>query len=141
MGNYANDTIKETTNENEKSAKKPKVIITGDGINEKGLSQDNCVKIKHFPGETTETILEEVEEVVKNKPDTFTAYAGNNDLRKMKNVLNNVKKIIKSVKKFSLQTKLVFSSRIVRKNKNNINKEVLDTNARLRTLIRSITPI
>ena len=117
------------------------MIITGDGINEKGLSKDNCVKVKHFPGETTETILEEVEEVVKNKPDTFTAYAGNNDLRKMKNVLNNVKKIIKLVKKFSLQTKLVFSSRIVRKNKNNINKEVLDTNARLRTLIRSITPI
>ena len=76
MGNYANDTIKETTNENEKSAKKPKVIITGDGINEKGLSQDNCVKIKHFPGETTETILEEVEEVVKNKPDTFLCMLG-----------------------------------------------------------------
>ena len=111
------------------------MIITGDGINEKGLSKDNCVKIKHFPGE------EEVEKVVKNKPATFTVYAGNNDLRKMKNVLNNVKKIIKSVKKFSLQTKLVFSSRIVRKNKKTISKEVLDTNARLRTLIRSITPI
>ena len=30
VDNYANDAIKETTNENEKSAKKPRVIITGD---------------------------------------------------------------------------------------------------------------
>ena len=54
MDNYANDTIKETTNENQKSAKKPRVITTGDsllnGINEKGLSKDNRFKIIFFPG-------------------------------------------------------------------------------------------
>ena len=59
MENYANDTIKEAMIENEKSAKNPNVIITDDsllnGINEKGLSTDNCVKIKNFPGGTTET--------------------------------------------------------------------------------------
>ena len=63
MDNYDNDTINENTIENEKSAKKPRVIITGDsllnGLNEKGLSKDNRVKIKNFPGVTTETILEE----------------------------------------------------------------------------------
>ena len=45
MGNFANDTIKETTNKNEKSAKKPRVTITGDSllncISENGLSKDN----------------------------------------------------------------------------------------------------
>ena len=30
VDNYANDTLKKTTNENEKSAKKSSVIITGD---------------------------------------------------------------------------------------------------------------
>ena len=49
VDNYANGTIKETKTENEKSAKKPSVIITGDsllnGINEKGLTKDNRVKI------------------------------------------------------------------------------------------------
>ena len=45
--------------------------------------------------------------------------------------MNNVKKIIKSVKR-SPQTKLVFSSLIVRKDKKNKDKEVLDTNAGLR---------
>ena len=54
VDNYANDTIKETTIENEKSAKKPRVIITCDsllnGKNEKGLSKDNHVKIKKISG-------------------------------------------------------------------------------------------
>ena len=49
VDNYANDTIKGTKTENEKSAKKSSVIITGDsllnGINEKGLTKDNRVKI------------------------------------------------------------------------------------------------
>ena len=52
MDNDANDTIKETTIENKKSAKKPRVIIAGDsllnGINEKGLSKGNRVKQKTF---------------------------------------------------------------------------------------------
>ena len=74
MNNSAHGTIKETANENEKSAKKPRFIITGDlllnekCINEKGLSKDNRVKIKKFPGGTSETIFEEVEELVKNNP-------------------------------------------------------------------------
>ena len=62
------------------------------GINEKGLSKDNRVKIKNFPGETTEIILEEVEELVKNKLDTLIVRAGTNNLTKGKNVLKNVKK-------------------------------------------------
>ena len=81
MDNYANDTIMETTNENEKSAKKSRVTITGvsllNGINEKALSKDNL--------ETIETT-------------------------KGKNVLNNVKKIIKSVKRFSTNKISVFKS-------------------------------
>ena len=39
---------------------------------------------------TTETILEEVEELIKNKPDTLIVHVGANDLTKGKNVLNNV---------------------------------------------------
>ena len=140
MDNYANGTIKRITNENKKSAKKPRVIITGDSllnsINEKGLSsKDNHVTIKNFPGGTTETILEEVEQLVKNKLDTVhIVHVGTSDLTKGKNVLNSVKKFIKSVKRFSPKTKSVFSSLIVRKDKKNIDKEVLDTNARQRNL-------
>ena len=47
--------------------------------------------------------------------------AGTNDLTKGKIVLNNVKKIIRSVKRFSPQTKLVFSS-LFRKIKRTLTK-------------------
>ena len=61
--------IKETANENNKSTKNPRVIITGDsllnGMNEKGPSKNNRVKIKNFPGGVKETILEEIEELAK----------------------------------------------------------------------------
>ena len=71
------------------------------GINEKGLSKEKHVEIKNFLGGTTETISGEVEELVKNKLDTLIVQAGTNDLMNGKNVLNNVKKVIKLVKRFS----------------------------------------
>ena len=64
------------------------------GRNEKGLSKDNRVKIKNFPGGTTETISEEVEELVKNKPDILIVHVETNNLTKGKSVLNNIKKIL-----------------------------------------------
>ena len=63
-------------------------------MDEKGLSKNNRVKINNFPGGTSETILEEVEELVKNKSETLIVLAGTTDLTKMINVLNNVKKYI-----------------------------------------------
>ena len=89
-------TIKKTTNKNEKSAKKPRVILTVDNllnnINEKGLSKDNRIKIKNFPGGNPKTILEEIEEPVSKKQDTLIVHAGTNDLTKVKQVLKNAKK-------------------------------------------------
>ena len=100
MDSYGND----TTNETKKSAKNPRGIITAEsllnGINEKGLSKDTHVKVKKFPGETTETIFEEAEQLVKNNLHTLTDHAETNDLTKGKSLLNNVKKDIKSVKCF-----------------------------------------
>ena len=96
MDNCTNDTIKKTTNENQKSPKKRGVMITADLLfnvmNEKGLSKDNNVNIKNFPSGTTENDLGKVEELLKNKPDTLIVHAGINDFTKGKNVLNTVKK-------------------------------------------------
>ena len=70
-------------------------------INKTGQSKDNHVKVKIFPGGTTETILQEIKELVKNKPDILIVHARTSDMTKGKNMLNNIKKIIKSVKRFS----------------------------------------
>ena len=91
-------------------------------MNEKGLSKDNNVSIKNFPSATTENNLGKVEELLKNKPDTLIVHVGINDFTKGKNVLNSVKKKLLNPQKYFLQTKLVFSSLIVREDKTNIIK-------------------
>ena len=48
------------------------------------------------------------------------------------NSLNSVKKILKDVKKSSPNTKLVFSSILLRKDKKDISKIVTDINSRLK---------
>ena len=114
---------------------KRKVIVAGDsllnGINERALSKDFNVKVNNIPVGTSKTVLDKIEELVKCKPSSLIVHAGTNDLTKEKNVLNNVKKIVKEVKRISPNTKIAFSSITIRKDKKGIDKNVIKTNARL----------
>ena len=94
------------------SEHKRKVVITGDsllnGLHEKGLSRNHRVKVNNFPGGTSETILENIDEIIKIKPDCLIIHAGTNDLTNGINLLNQAKKIIKEVKKYHTIPKLHF---------------------------------
>ena len=102
------------------------------GIKERDLSKDFNVKVSNIPGGTCETVLDKTEELVICKPSSLIVHAGTNDLKKGKNVLNNVKKIVKEVKRISPNTKITFSSITIRKNKKCIDKNIVETNARLK---------
>ena len=75
---------------------KKRVVITGDsmlnGIHEKGMSKNYRVKVNNFPGGTSATILENIDQLVKSKPDCLIVHAGTNDLANGTNILNQVKK-------------------------------------------------
>ena len=47
-------------------------------INERGLSKSNTVLVKNFPGAASEKILEEMDEIIKEKPDSIIIHAGTN---------------------------------------------------------------
>ena len=115
---------------------KKRVVITGDsmlnGIHEKGLSKNHTVKINNFPGGTSETVLENIDETLKSKPDCLIVHVGTNDLTNGINLLNQAKKIVKQVKKASQNTKIVFSSIITRKDRKNIDKKVSEVNSYLK---------
>ena len=70
--------------------------------------------------------------LVADKPDCIIIHAGTNDITNGINSLNSVKKIVKDVKKSSPNTKLVFSSILIRKDKKGISKKVTDINSRLK---------
>ena len=78
------------------------------GIHEGGLSKQQQLKIQNLPGGTSETILDEVDTLVADKPDCIIVHAGTNDITKGINSLNSVKKIVKKVKQTSPNTKVVF---------------------------------
>ena len=128
--------IKNSCNGTNEQFKKRKIIIVGDsllnGIHEKGLSKNHSVKVNNIPGGTSDAILDKLDDFLKNKPDGLIVHAGTNDITKGKNLLNNVKKILKQVKKLSPNTKVAFSSIVTRKDKKDISKTVQDTNSRLK---------
>ena len=83
-------------------SRKKKIILTGDflidGISEKGLSVNHKVKIVNFPGGTSEQILEELDDITKEKSDDVIAHGGPNDIINNVHLSTNVKK--KSLIKF-----------------------------------------
>ena len=117
--------------------KKRKVVVTGDsllnGISEKGLSRDHQVTVKNFPGGTSEKVLEEIENLVADKPDCIIIHEGTNNItNSINSALKTLMKIVKNVKKSSPNTKVVFSSILLRKDKKDISKKVTDINSPLK---------
>ena len=127
---------KTRTQGNNGNNSKRKVVVTGDsmlnGINERGLSKHQNVKIQNFPGGTTETILDKVQTLVAEKSDCIIIHVGMNDITNGINFLNLVKKTVKKVKQTSPNTKIAFSSLIIRKDKKDLDKKVQDVNNRLK---------
>ena len=50
------------------------------GISEKGLSVNHKVKLVHFPGGTSEKILEKLDDIIKEKPDDLIVDVETNDI-------------------------------------------------------------
>ena len=125
-----NSNIKNSSSE--EKHEKVKIVVTGDSmlndVNEKGLSKSHNVKVKNYPGATSEAILDKIGDLLNVKPDCLLVPAGTNDLINNVNFLNSVKK----VKNSSPNTKLVFSSVILCKDKKDILKKVGEINQRLK---------
>ena len=75
---------------------KERVVITGDymlnEIREKSMSKNHRVKINNFPEDTSATVLEKIDQLVKSKPGCLIVHAGTNDLANGANLLNQAKK-------------------------------------------------
>ena len=81
---------------NEGKQKKVKTVVTGDSllnvVYEKGLSKLHNVKVKNYPGATSEDMLDKIYNSLKVKLDCLLVHIENNDLTNNVNLLNSVKK-------------------------------------------------
>lgn len=99
---------------------------------ERGLSINHNVKTKNFPSGTTETGQYEVDSRIYNNPDYILIHAVTNNLTKIANSLNHIKKIVKKLKTRSPKTRIAFSGIITRKYKKDTHTRLNDTNSRLK---------
>ena len=80
----------------EEQQEKVKTAVIGDSmlndVNEKGLSKLRKVKVKNYPGATSEDILDKIDDLLKVKPDCLLVYVRTNDLTNNVNLQNSVKK-------------------------------------------------
>ena len=94
------------------------------GIQETGMSKNHRVKVSNFPrGTTSATVLENIDQLLKSKPDCLLVHAGTNDLANERNLLSQGKKMVKQVKKVSQNTKVVCSRILIRKNRKHIDEK------------------
>ena len=70
------------------------------GVNEKGLSKSHNVKVKNYPGATSENILDKIDDLLKVKPDCLLVRIGTNDLKNNVNLLKSAKKMVNKMEKF-----------------------------------------
>ena len=89
--------------------------------------------LQNFPVGINETIADEAEQLVSNKPNCLLIHVAANDLSKQSNSLHDAKKIKENAKKASQNTRVFFFSNLVpRKGKPNSNKRAQETNGRLK---------
>ena len=106
------------------------------GISEKSLSVNHKVKVVNFPGGTSETILEKLDVIIKEKPDDLIVQVGTNDIPNNVDLLTNVKKVFNKIFKELPSTSIAFSSVINRKEKTNIQKTLTETHACLKNFCK-----
>ena len=101
-------------------------------IRECGVSKQHSVKVRNFPGTTTERINEEIDDTHQANPDLIITHASTNDIATKINPLNNLIKVLKKCNELSSKTKLAVSNVIVRKDKVNLEKGCKNLNSRMK---------
>ena len=113
-----------------------RVYVLGDsiinGIEEKGLSRNHIVKVRKYPGDNTEDMIDHVKPIIRKKPDLIIVHFGTNDITAEKDTDKNTQKVIDMVKAESPDTEIAVSLCTVRKDKQGFAKKVDSHNAILR---------
>ena len=105
------------------------------GINKEGLSNDKYkVKVKNHSSAIREDICDFIKPEVRNKPDIIIVHAGTNDITNNTKSFENYKKITDTIKSKLPNCKYAISNVVMRKDKPDIEKKVIDFNSTLKIL-------
>ena len=124
----------EKENRNKKSRRH--ICIIGDSmvkhITGSGISENDQVQVKTYPGATTDDIIDYIKPTIRQKPEIVIIHSGTNDLTKDVNTMSSVRKVLAAVKEIGTKgnIKLGFSGIVARGDKNK-EEDFAITNNRL----------
>ena len=95
------------------------------------LSKKHNVSVTSFSGGASEKIIQNVDDLLKNKPYEIVIHVGPNDIINVVNLLNSVKKIFPDI-----SPRTTVRSIILREDKKHVEKPLTDTNTRLKNYCR-----
>ena len=112
------------------------ILIIGDSmvkhINGLGISKNDQVQVKTYPGATTDDIMDYIKPTIRQKPDIVIVHSGTNDLTKDVNTINRVCKVVAAVKEIDTEGKIKLGfSGIVARGDINKGEDIVSTNNRL----------
>ena len=88
-------------------------LVAGDSmltaISGKSLSEKHNISVAGFSGGTSEKIIENLDDLLKNQPGNILIHVGTNDITKRVNLLNNTIKIVKQVSDFPPRRTVAFN--------------------------------
>ena len=80
-------------------------------------------------------LLEELDNLIKYQPESVTIQAATNYLKNGINMLDNARNIVKETTTKLPKVKVAFSGLIIRKDIKKFNKNITETNKRLRIIV------
>ena len=102
------------------------------GINEEGVSDDRYkAKVKNYTGAITEDICDYIKPELRKKPDIIIVHAGRNNITNNTKLFENYKKIKDTIKSKLPNCKYAISNVIMRKDKPDMVKKVIEFIIRL----------
>ena len=114
----------------------PKIEVIGDsllnGIEESKLSSKGNIKVRNYPGATTEDLKDHANPTIRKKVDLIIIHAGTNDITKKSDTIPNLQAIVNNIKRKSANTKIAISSLITRKDSRKNENGVLKLNNELK---------
>ena len=96
-------------------------------------NKNRIVRVRSFPGATTEDILDHCKPVARKKPDIIILHVGTNDSKSNEesSIVKNIEEIKETIKKISPITKTMISLIISRYDSELLNDKAIIVNERL----------
>ena len=102
-------------------------------IHPRGLSKDSDVKVYSRPRATSDAIKHQINPSINRKPDVLIVHVGTNDITNDIDTITNLQTIVNRVKKKSSHSKLIISSLVQRRDKENMENKVTKLNNELKS--------